>query len=198
MENTTSYKINDYTCATFCVALAIPTTVLNLAFIIAILKANARKEPSQMLVLNLAFTDFGAGTLGISLVALYFLNLSIQADSLNFFSAGLDLARILGFASLLSVSLIAVERYIYVFKPFVHNTRLTSQLTAVTLCCLWLVSIAMAAIMTFVENADASIAITIILLFSVSGIIIYSYTKILLRTWRVRRQIQTEAARFEQ
>eukprot|EP00795_Rhopilema_esculentum_P010405 gene10405-19105_t len=41
-------------------ALAIPTTLLNLALIIAILKTNARKEPSQMLVLNLAFTDFGA------------------------------------------------------------------------------------------------------------------------------------------
>eukprot|EP00795_Rhopilema_esculentum_P010403 gene10403-19103_t len=42
-------------------ALAIPTIALNLALIIAILKTNARKESSQMLVLNLAFTDFGAG-----------------------------------------------------------------------------------------------------------------------------------------
>ena len=197
LETTISHVINNYACAIFNMALAIPTTVLNLALIIAILKSSARKEPSQILVLNLAFTDFGAGIFGMPTISITFLHLGIETDSCHFTYASFFLGKVLGIASLLSVSLIAVERYIYVFKPFVHDTKLTTKLTAVTLFCLWLVSIALAAFFSYFENAISN-ATAATLFLSVSVIIIYSYTKILLRTWRVRRQIQTEAARFEQ
>eukprot|EP00795_Rhopilema_esculentum_P010385 gene10385-19083_t len=59
--NKASYIENIKVCAGSILGLAIPTTLLNLALIIAILSSNECKEPRQMLVLNLAFTDFAAG-----------------------------------------------------------------------------------------------------------------------------------------
>ena len=198
LQNTTSLKASNYTCAIFNIVLAIPTSLLNFALIIAIHKSNEEKQPCQIMVLNLALTDFSAGIFGMPSIFFRFLHVALQIDSCNITYISLILVSILGHVSLQAIVAIAIERYMYVFKPFMHSTRLTPKLTYFIVSCEWLYSIALVTSYRLIKDAKLTNTIKAIVLIYTSIIIVYCYTKIFLRSWGVRQQIQTEAARFGQ
>ena len=194
--NTASYIENIQVCAGSTLALAIPTTLLNLALIIVILSSNERTEPCQMLVLNLAFTDFAAGLYCMpALFVRYFFIATLKNPCLfdnKLFEAGFVFA----FASLFLVTAISIERYIHIFNPY--NSYVTSRATAIGIVCIWVLSIVWLTTYWWIKLQFLWRWVNSFIFVASAAVIVFCYIKILVRARKIRRQVQTEAERYGQ
>ena len=188
-------KSSFYICAVFNLVLAVPTTMLNASFIVAVLKSSDRAEPNQILMLNLAITDLLTGIVSMpSQFILYFHHTHFEeacyskvvAENVTFF---------LGMASFFTISAVTIERYAYVFHPFFYNEKLTSRFLKAMAGSIWLLSIALSVTYLF---TGGSYAINTCIGFFASALIFFCYIRIMLRARGIRRQIAAEAGRFGQ
>ena len=196
LSNTSSYKANCIACATFSLVFSVPTALLNVTLIIIILKSSERKEPYQMLVQNLAFTDLLTGVISMPNNFAVFIYIASSKAPCFFAVVTMVLQYFLGSVSLIIVTTIALERYVFVFKPYMHSTLLTSRVMAVISILVWLIPIADLFVSRVIKNIKLLFAMHVCIGCVLSALIILCYTKILLRARKVRRQIEAEAERF--
>eukprot|EP00795_Rhopilema_esculentum_P016256 gene16256-7638_t len=196
LSNISSYKANCIACATFSIVFSVPTVLLNVALIIAILKSSERKEPYQMLVQNLAFTDLLTGVIAMPNNSAVFIYVASSKTPCSFAVVTFAIQYFLGVVSLVIVTIIALERYVFVFKPYMHSSLLTSRAMAVISILVWLIAIAFLFVSRVIKNIKLLLAMRVCIGCVLSALIILCYTKILLRARKVRRQIEAEAERF--
>ena len=198
LKNETVFQDINETCSWINLILAVPTALVNASLIIALLMSSDRTKPCQLLLLNLAATDFLAGFANMPIQFVVFRFISLNKDPCNFANVTTPVGYVLGIASFITVSMIAVERYISIFHPFFHLSKLSSEKTAISVVILWVVSISV--VIPSAASADDTILYSCVIFLVVVGTVvnIYCYFRILLRARKVRRQIQSEAARFGQ
>ena len=196
--NISTFKTNSQACAFINAVLALPTTLLNLFVIAAILVSNLKREPCYKLLLNLAFTDLLAGLVTMPNLFVVFSYVAQLKDPCNFAFITVPLGYILSYASFLTIVLIARERYINIFRPYLQSTTINSKTIKYSVSSLWLLSVSFV-ILPVITNG---FAVLNLLTFSVVilGTLLntYCYLRILLQARKVRRQIESVAARFGQ
>ena len=191
-----AYKTINAICSWLNLLLAIPTTLVNSSLIIALLTSSDRTKPCQMLILNLAVTDCLAGFANMPIQFVVFRFISQHRDPCDFANVTTPFGYILGIASFVTVTLIAVERYISIFHPFYHLSNLTSKKTGISILILWFVSVCVV-IPSIVRSMDIFLyGFSTFLIAVGTSLNVYTYVRILLRARKVRMQIQTEAVRF--
>lgn len=183
-------------CSWLNLLIALPTTLANSSLVIALLTSSDRTKPCQLLILNLAITDFLAGFANMPIQFVVFRFVSQSRDPCDFANVTTPFGYILGIASFATVSLIAVERYISIFHPFFHLSSLNSRNTGISILLLWLISVTVVLPSIAISDDTVLNAFTTSFVAVGTSLNIYTYVRILLRARKVRRQIQNEAVRF--
>ena len=196
--NSTTYKEINYSCSWTSILLACPTTVLNLLLIMALGTSRDRRKPCNILLLNLAITDVLSGVINMPGFFVIFRYIAeerspcflIKLFHLCFLFASSE--------SFLLVACIAVERYISIFYPFFHASKLSLRNVAVCIGISWALSISELA--PIIVGLESTYINAYILTMIGLGMILnfFCYLRILLRARAVRLQIQNEATRFGQ
>ena len=198
LKDDSTYKTVNQTCSWLNLILAFPTTIANVSLIIALLMSSDRARPCQLLILNLAATDLLAGFANMPIQFVVFRFISQQRDPCNFANITTPFGYILGIVSFITVTSIAVERYVNVFHPFFHLSKLNSRNTGISVCILWLFGISAVMPSTVLSSSTFLNALSTFLVVVGTSINVFTYMRVLLRARKVRLQIQSEAVRFGQ
>ena len=198
VRNASSYVASSYACAVSNISLVIPTILMNLSVIMAVVKLNGEMEPYEILIANLALTDLLAGLFSMPSLFVESLYVANLKDPCDFAKFTVTASIALGQVSFFLITAIAIERHIKVFSPFFYNSRVTSSLLAKLMIGMWFVSIAIATIQFFAENVFVKFGTSSVISLLGTAVILICYTKILLRARSIRRQTEAEATRFGQ
>ena len=198
VKDSHSFKLMNSVCSWLNILLAVPTSAMNMSLIIVLVSSKEWSKPCFLLLLNLAITDFLAGFVNMPVQFIVFRYIGQGKDPCKFADFTTPIGYILGFASILMITLIASERYVSVFYPFFHMARLHPRNILAAILIVWVLSISFLIPSvsvgedTFLNASVPTIAIVC------SLINFYCYARILLRARKVRLQINTEAARLGQ
>ncbi len=194
--NTTGFAINAKACAFVSIMLSLPTSLLNTSLIIVLLQPKERSKPSNVFLLNLVITDCLCGY--ITQPCLFFIlhKLSVGEDPCAFALGIMPISYILGMASFLAITSIALERYMAIFHPFFYERALNFRTVIITVITIWLFS-TMTVIHPVVKKEN-KVVIGLVITGGVIGtnVNIYCYYKILTFTRRVRNEISSTTHRY--
>ena len=196
--NTTSFKAINYTCSWTNITLAVPTIILNVSLIITLATSGNKSKPCTILLLNLAITDLVTGLVNMPILFVIYRYIAEGNVICSFLRIATPLILYSVAESFMTVTLIAIERYINVFHPYFHASKLPTQNVIVCIAVSWLLSLVLITpLLAGVESAKLSLLIFAIIAVGIS-LNIYCYLRVLCRARKVGRQIQHEAARFGQ
>ena len=196
LRNTLSFNVVNQSCSWLSILMAFPTTLANLVLLIAFATSEERKKSYSMLLMNLAITDLLAGVITMPCNFVTFRYIASGKDPCNFAKVFLPITFSLSGTSLLTVALIAVDRYMSIFHPFYYQSELSRAKVALSIIVSWIIPVVM--IMPLAVNRHSThingcIAASIIFALCVN---FYCYLRIFLRAREVRRQIRAETRRF--
>ena len=183
-------------CSFVNLGLALPTTLINLTLIVAIVTSNECKKPCQELLLNLAFTDLLTGVTSMPFHFVEFRLIAFLKDPCQFSNVAIPLGYAIGLASFLTVTVIAVERYVKIFCPYVYHARFKPSTVIVFLLVIWAISVIGVIPTAVTQNAYPLHLFAVLVAVFGSTVNVYCYLRILLRARKTRRQIETEVSRF--
>ena len=195
ISNTTLNAIN-YSCTWTNIVLACPTTILNLSLITALASSRDRKKPCNILLLNLAITDLIVGFVNMPLFFVVLRFIAQGKNPCSYFAVFISFMVAVTYQSFVTVTQIAVERYISIFHPFVHSSKLSSRNVTICIGTSWTISLLL--VIPLLVAVDSSILFASMAGSGITGIMmnLYCYLRVLLQARKVKLQIQTEAARF--
>ena len=198
LKESQSFKAVNLACSWINIILALPTAVMNLSLIMALFCSKEWSKPCYLLLLNLAITDFLAGSMNMPVQFMVFRYVGTGMDPCAFANFTTPVGYILGIASILMITMIAAERYASVFYPFVHMEKLRPLTIAAAIGSVWIFSISCIIPSVTIQNdifLNAAVPL-IVVICSLGNF--YCYISILLRARKVRLQINTEAVRLGQ
>ena len=198
LKEDNAYKMMNLACSWTNILLSLPTAVMNMSLIVALLSSSDWSKPCDLLLLNLAFTDFLAGFVNMPVQFIVFRFISQGQDPCRFANFTTPVGYILGIASILMISMIAMERYISVFHPFFHLAKLQPSSIAAAVIVVWILSISFLMPSVIIQEDDFLNAAVPVIAIVCSSTNFYCYFRILLRARKVRMQINTEVARLGQ
>ena len=196
LSNASSYISITKSCSWMSIILAPPTTIVNIVLIIALAASTEQTKICTTLLLNLAVTDVLTGVVNLPVNFVIFDYVSDSKDPCLLAEVSLPFGLCLGGTSLLTVTLIAIERFISIFYPFYHQSSLSKTKIIVAVVMSWIMPIVMliiAALSSQNTFMSGCIAVFIILVVIVN---LFCYLKILLKARKVRMQVQREEERF--
>ena len=192
MEMTKTFITQLQFCSFLAFFSSLPVSILNILTIIAILKSANLQTNSNILILSLSMTDAITG--GIS-IPMYGANLYKQSKMQNVCIIGYisyQISAPLAVISVVSVSGIALERYIALFYPYFYQRHVTKRRVLVGISIVWAVVIFIYLISFAIGNSAPSSSLSgIVMIF---GLIwnAFVYIKIFKMVRRIQRQIQVE------
>eukprot|EP00795_Rhopilema_esculentum_P016617 gene16617-8046_t len=198
VRNASSYVASSYACAASNISLVIPTILMNLSVIMAVVKLHGEMEPYEILIANLALTDLLAGLFSMPSLFVESLYVANLKDPCDFAKLTVTASIALGQVSFFLITAIAIERHIKVFSPFFYNSKITSRLLAKLVICMWFASIAIVTTNFVADNVYVAFGTGFVTCIFGSVVISFCYSKILLRARRIRRQTEAEGIRFGQ
>ena len=194
--NSTAFEASNISCSWANISLAFPTTILNLSLMIALTTSRDRKKPCNVLLLNLAITDLLTGLISMPGFFVIFRYMAEGKPPCVFANIILPFVMLTSVESLLTVTCIAIERYISIFHPFFHISKLSSRNVTLCIGISWLFSIAgVAPLFAGVSSTKLFISNGTVVIIGMT-LNLYCYSRLLLWAWKVRRQIKNEGARF--
>ncbi|KAM9346924.1 trace amine-associated receptor 4-like [Symphorus nematophorus] len=114
------------------------TAVLNLLVIVSISHFRQLRSPTNLLLLSLAVSDFFVGLLVMPVEILFTVTCWLLGDFLCALYFFLPVTLIS--ASVGSMVLISVDRYVAICDPLRYSVRVTERVAAVSVCACWLLS----------------------------------------------------------
>lgn len=196
INNSSSLKAISYSCSWANILLTCPTVSGNVALIAALATSQDKKKSCTLLLLNLAVTDLLTGLVSMPFFFYVFRLISLGQAPCGFVSFSSPFSFIMCSTSTMTVAMIAVERYISVFHPFYHMSKVTCRMTLLFVALSWILSVlsvapSIAGFITLFLNVYIG-AFTVIC----TALSIFSYLRIILRARKVRLQVHNQAARF--
>ena len=198
LKSSASFKVANQTCSWMSLFLACPTVLLNIAMIVAFMTSRNRLQPCQMLLVNLAVTDLLTGIFNMPAFFVIFRFVAEMKDPCRLLEPCMAVLIILGCVSFITIAFIAFERYLSVFHPYSHASKLSARNVAICVTIVWIVPILL--ITLSVTGLFRQVISTFIAAILVTGTSFnfYSYLRILLQARKIRLQIHSEAARLGQ
>ncbi|XP_020906092.1 5-hydroxytryptamine receptor 1B-like [Exaiptasia diaphana] len=193
IEHNSSYESGLITGIVLCILLGIFATLSNLSAIYTILKTSSLHRPSNVLIVGLAISDFFAGI--IAYPCLVALQLSDLLQDITKFCA---LAKALWFTlmilvsvSLLTLTAVALDRFLALHYHMRYCQYVTNKGVAVVLVFIWSYS-CLAGVLLVYLNREDTLRAHFIVLFVASLMDIYFLLKIYKTAYRHSRQIQVQ------
>ena len=196
LHNSTSFKTINSSCSWTSLILACPTTLLNLLLIISLAKSREVNKPCGLLILNLAVTDLLNGFFDMPLFYKVFRFIAEGKDPCLFVNIAMPCFVAASFESFVTVTLIAVERYINVLHPFTYVSKLSKRNVAICIIISWTVSIFLVVPLLVGENIASFSGFFFPTCVAGTVIPIYCYLRVLLTARKTRLRIRNETARF--
>ena len=196
LHNSTSFKKISSSCSWANFVLAYPTTLLNLLLIISLAKSREMNKQYGILILSLAVTDLLIGLFDMPLFYIVFRFMAEGKDPCLFANIAMPCCAAASFESLVIATLIAVERYIYIFHPFVYTSKLSKRNVAISVTVSWIVSILVIIPLLVGEDVTKLKEFFVAFCVSVASINVYCYLRILHKARKTRLQIRNETVRF--
>ena len=197
-SNSSSFKAINSSCSWANIVLTFPTIFVNLALAVALATSREKRRPCTLLLLNLTVTDFLTGLVSMPSYFYVFRLVSSGKYPCRLVALSAPFAFTIGGTSFMTVSMIAMERYISVFHPYFHAAKLTFGKTLLFIGIAWILpgSFVMPSV---VGHFDVHLNL-FIAIFPVSCVVvtIFCYLRILLQARKVRLQIQNQEARLGQ
>ncbi|XP_031551770.1 beta-4C adrenergic receptor-like [Actinia tenebrosa] len=165
---------------------SLSATITNPLIILAILKTPTLHTPSNVLLCSLALSDFGVGLLVqpmfIIKLASHFLPFNALKFSILLFSG----------ASLLTITAIAVDRYLALKLHLRYQTVVTVKGTILVAVCIWCLATVALLFYSYADllAQDIALIVTPVLCLSISS---YCYIQIYRIVRRHRRQIRDQS-----
>ena len=193
-----AFKTNNLACAIYDAVLALPVTLFNVFLIAALLTIKERSKPCYVLLINVAITDLLAGAMNFTFNSVIAYKVSIAQDPCSYANISLPISYTLGFATFLSITAIALERFVSIFYPYFHEANFHEKTLAIIVSMIWLLSAAVV-LPTCITSERKYLKAGIACIGTTGCFInIICYIKILLLARRIRREIDATAARFGQ
>ncbi|XP_073232515.1 melanocyte-stimulating hormone receptor-like [Porites lutea] len=171
---------------------AVPACLLNLLVIIAVWKKQQLHTPSNVLLSNLALTDFGVGCIVQPLFVAHKIG-AIQGNiSLHCIAslASKTLASVLGVVSLTTLTAISIDRLLALILNVRYRIVVTLRFTARTVGVLWIISIILT-LPLFIY--PLSFVYCMVLLGAICfAVTTFAYAKLLRLIQRQRCRVQTD------
>ena len=193
-----AFKTNNLACAIYGAILALPVTLFNISLIAALLTIKERSKPCYVLLINVAITDLLAGLVNFPFNSVIFYKISISEDPCSYANISVPISYTLGFATFLSITAIALERFVSIFYPFFHEANFHAKTLTVIVSMIWLTSVAVVLPTVITSESKYLKAGTACIGTAGCVVNIICYTKVLLLARRIRREIDATAARFGQ
>ena len=198
LVNSTTHRAINASCSWTNILLAFPTTVMNLLLLTALATSRDKRRPCNILLLNLAITDVLTGLINMPGYFLVFRFMADGKDSCNYAKIILPISFGLNCASFTITTLIAIERYIKVFRPFLHSAHMTLRNVTVFIATTWIVSISFGiALVAGVSSSKRNAVLGTLIIIGLA-LNLFCYVRILWRARKIRLQIESEVARFGQ
>ena len=198
LKNSSSFKMINSSCSWTCLVLACPTTLLNLLLIITLATARERYKPCGILILNLGVTDLLNGLFNMPIFHVVFRFIAEGKDPCLFVNISMPCYFAVSFESFVIVTLIAVERYINVFHPFMHVSKLSRRNVTICVTISWISSIFVVIPLLVGKKLTNLAGIILAVVITGTAINSYCYFRILHKAKKTRVQIRNETARFSQ
>ena len=200
LPNSTSPKTMALSCSLAGILLSVPVTIVNSLLIYAFAASKERSKPCMILLLNLAIIDLLTGIVICPTSFAINFKLSESRNSCHIMSYMSPVFFAIAVASLSTINLVALERYISVFHPYYHNSRLSARKVAIWVAASWMSAISAAAAATvpdqtkrMVDILDLVFAATIAFVASSN---LYIYMRIIQQAKRIQLQVRDEASRY--
>ncbi|XP_028516362.1 melanocyte-stimulating hormone receptor-like [Exaiptasia diaphana] len=146
-------------------------TVLNLLIILTFVKTPSLRTPSNILILSLAITDFGAGALLQPVYCTAFLAVMTKNIILkNTVEVFRPSSFILTNASLFTITAITVDRFLALHLHLRYQELVTTKRTVIVLIVLWTSSVLLCVFLLYLEAHFAMVIVSVVLLLSLLSI----------------------------
>ena len=137
------FKVNYILMVIFDLSLAPISFILNLLVLLVLAKHRSLRTVPNCILISLAFSDMITGLLIQPMKATFTCLLIQLRFNCALYLTALQLGYLMGMTSYLSLTLMAVERYIAIFHPFRYQQMTASRLVVVRpLVAIWLFSLA--------------------------------------------------------
>jgi len=135
------FRANYILMMSFDAALAPISFLLNLLVLLVLAKHRSLRTVPNCILISLAFSDMTTGLLIQPMKALFLSFILQQQFHCTLYLTALVLGYLVGMASYLSLTLMAIERYIAIFYPFRYQEMTSSRLVVVKpLAAIWIFS----------------------------------------------------------
>ncbi|XP_057314780.1 melanocyte-stimulating hormone receptor-like [Hydractinia symbiolongicarpus] len=118
------FKTNLLVAAASAISLILPITVLNILIITAIVRVRRLNTPANFLLANTAVCDLLVGCVSIPLYTTVLLLAYHKTHNCVLFTIEIITVNIFGMMSFLTVTIITVDRYMAIFKPFAYHEKI--------------------------------------------------------------------------
>lgn len=194
-----AFEVNSMVVAVVNLLAAIPTILLNVLVCVAFARKASLRRNGNKVLFSLSLSDLLSGLLiqpvlsGMLIIGVTKHPLEIPCEMMTFASwCGHTLACV----SLLTVSLISLERYLAIFHPYVYNRRISARFLFVMCSFLWSISILGVFITLFLRLSIAFYwSNTVIIVFTYLWNI-FVYIRIVSQVKKVQKEVSRMRDRF--
>lgn len=195
-----AYKINSIVVGVINLFTAIPTIFLNILVCVAFARKATLRRNGNKVLFSLSLSDLLSGVLiqpvtaGMLIFGAIHHPLEIPCAMITFVSwCGHTLACV----SLLTVSLISLERYLAIFHPYVYNRRISARFLFIMCSFLWSISIIGVFTLLFLHlNLPFYWVNTVIIVFTYVWNI-FVYIRIVSQVKKVQKEVNRMRNRFQ-
>ena len=196
IQSSKSFKENNESCSWINLIMAVPTAFINLSMLIAIVSLAERRKPCELLLISLATTDVIVGFYNMPAFFLTFKYISEEKDPCFFAKYSYPVLLVLNCVSLITVSIIAWERYISIFYPYYHMIKLSSRKLLICIFLSWIIPILAMGLSHTLRSATIFRLFGYVVTLAGAIVNLLAYSRIIARARRVRVQIHSEQVRF--
>ena len=175
-----------------------PTIFVNLALAVTFATSREKGRPCTLFLLNLTVTDLLTGLVSMPSYFYVFRLISFGKYPCRLVALSAPVAFTIGSTSVMTVSMIAIERYISIFHPYFHASKVTFGKTLLVIGIAWILPGSF--VMPSVVGHFSVLLNLFIAIFPISWVVvtIFCYLRILLQARKLRLQIQSQEARLGQ
>ena len=192
VEITRAFSAQIQLCSLITFFSCLPAALLNILAIIAIAKTKELQTPSNVLVFSLSVTDAITGAICFPMYGVYLHNQRKMQNACLFTYIVYQISAPLSVISIISVSTIALERYLALFSPYFYQHHVTTRKIVIGISVVWVAVILIFLISFGIGNTTLALAFTSITIIVGLSWNAYVYVKIFKLLRRLQRQTWAE------
>ena len=186
------FQFTYYIVATLLLALSLPTVLVNIAIVTAIIFKRELRTPAYLVIANLAISDCLAGCFVYPCYSVVCIQLALGNNPCPVAFVGTPLGYIFGLTSYNTIALQTVERYLAVFFPYWYHEKLTTKVIVIANVSTWLLSLSIVTLWLITKDNQIFNGILGPLSAVAFCVTVVSYVRIFREVRKIEKQIKEQ------